>query len=125
MRQKISICTCSAKQNISFYLGIDRSLLWSLIVNKRGPPFEIFLFHKINICFGQNFVGHNELHFLYLTNVQGATIGIRRGRIYANFYWPMHVFQAVYFGSYTHFFSMIRVSWDTIRESVTKHIPII
>ena len=86
-------------------------------MNKRGPSFEIFPWDKVNICLGQNFARHNEIHFLYLTNVQGATIDICRARICAYFYWRTHDFEEPYVGTYTQVFSMIRVNWDIIRGS--------
>ena len=58
---------CSATQN--FFLGFDKSVLWKVIVNKNGLPFEIFLLDKVNICFEQNFAGHNEIHLLYQSSL--------------------------------------------------------
>ena len=44
------VAKCAKKQararvllNRKFFLDLDRSVLWKLIVNKKGPPFEIFL----------------------------------------------------------------------------------
>ena len=118
------VAKCAKKQararvllNRNFFLDLDRSVLWKLIVNKKGPPFEIFLWDKVNICLGQNFTRHNEIHFLYLTNVRGATIDTRRARICAYFYWRMHDFEETYVGTYTQVFSMIGVNWDMIRGS--------
>ena len=92
-------------------------MLWKVIVNKKGLPFEIFLLDKVNICFEQNFAGHNEICLLYQSNVHGATKDIRRVPICAYFYLRTHDFEDAYVDTYTQVFSMIRVNWDMIRGS--------
>ena len=71
-------------------------MLWKVIVNKKGLPFEIFLLDKVNICFEQNFAGHNEICLLYQSNVHGATKDILRVPICAYFYLRTHDFEDAY-----------------------------
>ena len=43
----------------------------------------------------------------FVEDSQGSTIGVRRVRMYAYFYWRTHDFGHVYVDTYAHFFSTI------------------